>query len=125
MSNVGFRVFKKIHRPDRELIDGFKGIPVAVIGDVTNRISCVDARIKPLNRAPLLGPAFTVRARVGDNLMLHHATDVAEPGDVIVVESQGDLVNSLSGENMVMWSERRGLAGFVVDGAMRDLDSIA
>lgn len=125
MSNVGFRVFKKVHRPDRALIEEFRDIPVAAIGDVMNRISCVDARIKPLNKAPLLGPAFTVRARAGDNLMFHHAMDIAEPGDVIIVEGQGDLVNALSGENMMMWSERRGLAGVVVDGAMRDVDSIS
>src|SRR3546814_15588494 len=57
--------------------------------------------------------------------MFHHAMDTAEPVDVIVVDGRGDLSNALSGENMVMWCERRGLGGVVVDGSMRDVDSIA
>jgi regulator of RNase E activity RraA len=113
VSNVGFRVFKKIHRPERSLVEQFRGIP------------CLDARLKPLNPMHLLGPALTVRARVGDNMMMHHAMDLAEPGDIIVVDGQGDLVNALSGENMMNWCHRRGLGGVVVDGAMRDVDAIS
>ncbi len=75
MSNVGFRVYKKINRPDRSLVEAFKELPVPVIGDEMNRLACMDARIKPLNAAPLLGTAFTVRARTGDNLMFHYALD--------------------------------------------------
>jgi len=125
MGNVGFRVFKRINRPGKELIGQFRGLPVANIGDEMNRIACMHARIKPLNKAPLLGPAFTVRARVGDNLLLHHAIDLAEPGDVIVVEDQGDLANALIGENMMLWAERRKLGGMIVDGAMRDIEALA
>jgi len=124
MSNVGFRVYKKINRPDRSLVKAFNGLPVPVIGDEMNRLACMDARIKPLNAAPLLGTAFTVRARTGDNLMFHYALDAAEAGDVIVVQGEGDLAHALAGENMVLWAERRKLAGVVVDGAMRDLDSL-
>jgi regulator of RNase E activity RraA len=125
MSNIGFRVFKKIHRPDPKLIEGYKNIPVAVIGDVMGRIYCLNARLKPLNKAPLLGPALTVKARVGDNMMFHHALDLAQPGDIIVVDGQGDLVNALAGENMMNWCLRRRIGGVVVDGAMRDIDAIS
>lgn len=124
MSKVGFRIFKKIHRAPRELVEGFREIPVANIGDVVSRMFCLDARIRPMNKAPLLGTAFTVRARPGCNLMLHYALDAAQPGDVIVVEDQGDLSNAISGENMMLWAARRQIAGVVVDGAMRDADSI-
>lgn len=124
MSNVGFRIYTKINRPDRQLVERFRGLPVAVIADEMNRLGCMDARIKPLNRVPLLGVAFTVKARAGDNLMLHRALDMAAPGDVIVVDGQGDLSNAMAGENMMMWAQRRSLAGVIIDGAMRDLDSI-
>jgi len=124
MSKVGFRIFKKINRAPRELVDGFREIPVANIGDVVSRMFCLDARIRPMNQAPLLGTAFTVRARPGCNLMLHYAIDAAQPGDVIMVEDQGDLSNAISGENMMLWAARRQIAGVVVDGAMRDADSI-
>ncbi len=124
MANSGFRIYNKINRPDKELVDQFRGLPVANIADEMNRLSCVDARIRPVNTMPLLGTAFTVKVRVGDNLMLHRAIDMAEPGDVIIVDGQGDLANSLIGENMMMWARRRGLAGMVIDGAVRDIASL-
>ena len=124
MVNSGFRIFNKINRPDKNLTNQFQDLPVANIADEMNRVSCMDARIRPVNTIPLLGTAFTVKARVGDNLMLHRAIDMAEPGDVIIVDGQGDLANSLIGENMMMWAHRRGLAGMVIDGAVRDIDSL-
>src|SRR5690606_36251902 len=72
---------------------------------------------------PLAGPALTVRTRPGDNLMLHKAIDIAEPGDVIVVDAGGDLTNSLMGELMLTYAKRRGVAGFVIYGAIRDADA--
>ena len=124
MSNVGFRIYTKINRPDQQLIESFRGLAVAVIADEMNRLGCMNARIKPLNRVPLLGVAFTVKARAGDNLMLHRALDMALPGDVSVVDGQGELSNAIAGENMMMWAQRRKLAGVIIDGAMRDLDSL-
>ena len=124
MSNAGFRIYTKIRRPARELVEEFRGLPVANIADEMNRLFCVDARIKPLNHTPLLGTAFTVKAKVGDNLMFHKAIDMAQPGDGIVVDVQGDLTNSLTGEIMMRLAAKRGLAGVVVDGAVRDADAL-
>ena len=124
MSNVGFRIYTKINRPSRELVEKFAGLPVANIADEMNRFGCMDARIKPLNGTPLLGTAFTVKARIGDNLMFHKALDMAQPGDVIVVDGRGDLANALTGEIMIRQALKKGLAGVVVDGAVRDTDAL-
>ena len=121
MPVVGFRIKKTIQRPPRDLIDGFAGLPVANIADTMNRMFCIDARIRPVNAAPLLGPAFTVSTRPGDNLLLHKAIDLAAPGDIVVVDAQGDVTNSLIGELMIRWSIRRGIGGFIIDGAVRDV----
>ncbi len=121
---VGFRIFTKIHRPSRELIEQFSGLPVANIADEMYRFSCVDARIKPLNGTPLLGSAFTVKSRTADNLLLHKAIGMAMPGDVIVVDVQGDMVNAVIGELMMTDAKKRGLAGVVIDGAVRDVDAL-
>ena len=123
MSNVGFRIFTKIHRPDPQLVESFRGLPVANIADEMNRFFCVDARIKPLNRSPLLGTAFTVRTRTADNLLMHKAIAMAQPGDVIVVDAGGDLTNALMGEMMLAYAIKRGVAGFVLNGALRDVDA--
>lgn len=125
MSNVGFRIFTKFNRPEPRLVEEFKGVPVAVIGDEMNRLCCMEARIRPLNKTPLVGVAMTVRTRPGDNLLLHRALDMAAAGDIIVVDGQGELSNAIAGENMMMWAHHRELGGVVVDGAMRDIEAIS
>ena len=124
MSNVGLRIFPYISRPAQALIEGFAGIPVANIADNMNRMSCMDAKLRPINDVPLLGPAFTVKVRPGDNLMLHRALDLAEPGDIVVVDAQGDLTNAIMGELMSLWAKKRGIGGFIIDGAIRDIGAL-
>ena len=86
-----------------------------------NRAFCMHPAIRPYNDNPLIGPAFTVKVRPGDNLFLHKALDLAAPGDIIVVDGQGDMSNALIGELMVLWAIKRGLGGIIVDGAIRDV----
>jgi regulator of RNase E activity RraA len=120
VANPGFRIKKNFARPDPALVAKFKDVPAANIGDNMNRMAGMNARISPLNDSPLLGCAFTVKVRVGDNLLLHKAIDMAQPGDVIVVDAQGERSYGTTGELMVAWMRRRGIAGLVVDGCVRD-----
>lgn len=124
MSNVNFRVFSVINRPSAELVKSFAGIPVANIGDCMNRRACMNARIKAMNSVPLLGTAFTVKVAPGDNLLFYKAIDMAQPGDVIIVDAQGELNNAITGELMITWAQLKGVAGVVVDGAVRDAGAI-
>jgi regulator of RNase E activity RraA len=68
----------------------------------------------------IAGPAFTVRTPRHDNLMLHAAIYRAEPGDVIVVEA-GDDAMAVAGGNVCAIAQKRGVAGFIVDGVIRDI----
>lgn len=120
MANVGFSIHSQIERPPRSLVDAFRGIPVANIADNMNRTFCIGRKIRPFNTAPLIGCAFTVKTRPGDNLLLHKAIDMAFPGDIIVVDGQGDTTNALIGELMITWAQLRGVGGFIIDGAIRD-----
>jgi len=70
------------------------------------------------------GPAFTVEARPGDNLGFHVALAVAKPGDVIIVDGKGDLGSALFGDLMVSQAQAAGIAGLVVDGAVRDTNEL-
>jgi RraA family protein len=124
MSTPGFRIRHTFARPGRNLIDGFKGIPVANIGDSMNRMSCLDASIRPVNEHALLGPAFTVKVRPGDNLMIHKALDMAQAGDILVVDGNGETSNALIGELMVLWAIRKNIGGIIIDGAIRDLATL-
>jgi RraA family protein len=90
------------------------------------RLTAGGPRLRPMHKGGVMaGPAFTVRTRPGDNLMIHKALDIAAPGDVIVVDGGGDLTNSLVGELMLTHAAKRGIGGIVVDGAIRDADAIA
>ena len=121
MANVGFRIFTKINRPSKDLLEGFKELPVANIADMMNRSSVLDARIRKISKGNIVGTAFTVKTRAGDNLMLHKALQMAEPGDVIIVDAHGDETNSITGELMMQTAIYRKLGGVIIDGAIRDI----
>ncbi|GHD35665.1 RraA family protein [Streptomyces galbus] len=100
----------------------FTRLPTTTLADLLGRARVMDTGIRPLwGPGPrLAGPAFTVRCPPGDNLMLHAAIHRAPAGSVVVVES-GDLEYALAGGNVCAVAQRRGIAGFVLDGLIRDL----
>ena len=71
----------------------------------------------------MCGNAFTVRVRAGDNLLIHRALEMLEPGDVLVVDGEGDVTRALVGEIMMTSARVAGALGFVIDGAVRDVDA--
>lgn len=119
--SVGFRIARRQRSVDRTWVTAFSGLPVSNVSDVMSRMSGGGARLLPLRAAwRLAGPALTVRIRPGDNLLVHKAIDMAAPGDVVVVDAGGETANAIIGELMVAHAARRGVAGFVIDGAVRD-----
>ena len=122
---AGFRVLKRRRQVDASAVDRFRGLPVANISDSMFRMSAGGARLRPMHKGGrMAGPAFTVKTRPGDNLMVHKALDLADAGDVLVVDAGGDLTNAIVGEIMSTYAKARGIAGFVIDGAIRDADEI-
>ncbi|MGL5436216.1 MAG: RraA family protein [Lachnospiraceae bacterium] len=124
MANVGCRIYQDFKRPDKELIEAFRGIPVANIDDCMGRIACCGSELMAMNKVPLLGTAFTVKAPEGDNLMFHKALEMAQPGDILVIAAGGSKHRSLCGEIMSMTAIAAGIKGFIVDGCIRDKDEI-
>lgn len=113
-------------RSDRSLVEAFAQIPSAIISDNLNRMVAAGPSVRPMHKGgTLAGTALTVKTRPGDNLMIHKAADIAQPGDVIVVDAGGDLTNALIGELIISHARSRGVVGFVVNGAVRDMDVIA
>jgi len=122
---VGFRVYTKIKRANKNLVESFRGIPVANIADNMGRISCIDTSIRPYGSTSILGVALTAKVSPSDNLMFHKAIDIAQPGDVIVVDGEGCMSHSLCGEIMYRYAKSKGVVGFVVDGCIRDIDALS
>ena len=128
---LGFAIHPRPRAVAAETVAAFRGIPVANVSDCMARLPSAGARIRPLHRfgedgaGLLAGPALTVKTRPGDNLMIHKAIQLAQPGDVIVVDGGGELAQALIGELMANSMIQRGVAGVVIHGAVRDLGWIA
>lgn len=108
-------------RPTAEQLDRYRALPAANIGDAMHRLGMMDAAIKPVwTGATIVGSAYTVWTRPGDNKALHAALEHVRPGDVIVVNGGGDESRALLGELIAGKAKVKGVVGFVIDGAVRD-----
>ncbi|MFG6114808.1 RraA family protein [Halobacillus sp. MO56] len=127
MRNVGFRIKENFERLEEDVIRGFQNIPTPNIGDVMGRQWAMHHSIKPVNHPGMhiVGSAFTVRTHPSDNLLVHKAMDLAKPGDIIVIDACGDMGNAILGELMCHYAKVKGIAGYIVDGPVRDLKGIA
>ena len=126
INDIGNRIFTKVSRPSKDITERFRGIPSSNIGDMMNRQYCMREYISRIGNKTdcMLGTAFTVKVPDGDNAFIHKALDLAEPGDILVVDGNGCITRSLMGEVMFTYAQNKGLAGIVVDGAIRDMDSL-
>ncbi len=108
------------------LLARYRGFQVANVSDAMSRTTGT-AALRPFHRrdGAMAGRALTVRTRPGDNLMVHHAIDTCRPGDVLVVDAGGVGPNAIIGEIMLALLIARGAAGIVIDGLIRDSDTIA
>lgn len=126
--SVGFRVFTQRKLPEAEVIERFRELPAANVADVMGRSCALSSEIHtmlPHTSEMMAGPALTVRARPGDNLMIHKALNLAQEGDILVISNEGDRSQSLLGAIIVAYAKSKKLGGIVVDGPIRDVDEIA
>ena len=118
MTNDILRDFERVS-PD--LVRQAAEYQAAILADVNGRRGALHGRIAALRpRMKLAGPALTVDVRPGDNLMIHAAISLAKPGDVLVIDGKGDQTAALMGTIMMTACKQLGLAGVVIDGAVRD-----
>lgn len=117
---------RNIERVPASLVKAARAFQASILADVGGRRGALGGRIQPLAKnMKVAGPAITVEVRPGDNLMIHAALQLAQPGDVIVVDGKGDLSCALTGALMAAHAQKEGIAGFVIDGAVRDTDECA
>ncbi|MEX0152898.1 methyltransferase [Microbacterium sp. LMI1-1-1.1] len=108
-----------------DVVAGLAALPVANIGDSMDRLNVVDAGIQAVWRgAAVAGPAFTVEVAGGDNAGIHAAISQVPAGAVLVVNGHGVTDRALIGELIAERLRKVGCAGFVVDGAVRDVGDL-
>lgn len=117
----GFRIRTKIERADPAHVEALRQFPTPDICDLTNRLYAMSTRITNMVGDSVAGTACTVKVYPGDNLMVHKSLDVAQPGDVIVVDTLGGRTNAVIGDMVASKARHRGIAGFIIDGLVRDI----
>lgn len=118
-------VFLRIRRPSPYFLQQIEELSLATVFEAYNETKLMDPGIKSLASGyRICGPAITCRVEPGDNLALHKALLIAEKGDVLVVDGSGLLCVAVWGSVMSRAAQARGVAGVVVDGAVRDVAEI-
>jgi regulator of RNase E activity RraA len=121
----GFRINMQFDSVTSEQIEQLAEFETAEISDALNRMFTMDPSIRNVvNEIPLYGPAVTVKVFPGDNLMVHKALDLVKPGDVIVIDTSGAPRNASVGDMIGNKAKHLGVAGFIVDGLVRDISGL-
>jgi RraA family protein len=121
----GFRVKMDFPRLPLEMMQQFREFASPDISDLLNRLYAVNPAIHCVSGAhTLCGPACTVKVFPGDNLMVHKSLDVAEPGDIVVIDAAASTMNAVLGDLISTKAKHRHIQGFVIDGLVRDLPDI-
>jgi RraA family protein len=105
----------------QRLVDAFTSVVTPHISDNLDRMSGITALQRFHRGRKLVGTAFTVKTRPGDNLPIYHAMPLLQPGHVLVIDGGGDLNNALVGDLILTYLQQRGCVGVIVDGAVRDI----
>ena len=109
--------------PD-SIIEELANLPATCISDAMGGFTTMDYTIKPLSTPSVIGRAFTVKITKGQNREFLRALKSASPGDVIVVDAEGDTTRAIAGDFVLRMAKTLGIKGVVVDGVIRDITGI-
>jgi 4-hydroxy-4-methyl-2-oxoglutarate aldolase len=109
----------------QELLDRLRKIPPATIGHILD-FGFMDIGLRPIGRRgfTICGPAVTVKVMAIDSTVVHKAISMAEPGDIMVIDRNGDTKHACWGEMTSLGAKMRGLAATIVDGPATDIVEI-
>jgi 4-hydroxy-4-methyl-2-oxoglutarate aldolase len=109
----------------REQLETLKRLGAATIHEAQGQKGAVASVLRPLDPSVrLAGPALTVDCRPCDNLIIHYALTKAKPGHVLVIDAKGFLEAGPWGDVLTVAAQKLGIAGLVIDGSVRDADTI-
>lgn len=110
------------------ILQGFAAMPTTLVSDASGGRLLMDPNIRPLRplgTARLSGPAVTAWCEPADIGAAIHAIENAKPGDVVVIDAGGSLQTAVVGEHLCGVARRKGVAGLVANGAVRDVAALA
>lgn len=122
------KVFLRVNRVDPAVCAAAREVTVADLHESTGELDyrgLMSPRVRAIQTGlRVVGPAVTAFCGPGDNLMMHRALFLAQPGDVLVVVSQAEDSAAQFGDLAARYAMHKGLAGVVVQGCVRDVDTV-
>lgn len=125
IGTIGFCINSDFQRPDKKVTEALHELRSPLVSDAMGRFQVMDASIRPLIQNQVIaGPAFTIKVPPHDNLIVHKSLQLVQPGDLVVIDAQGDTTCAILGDNMSFKYQMLGVAGLVIDGAIRDVAEV-
>ena len=114
-------VVRTIQRADPEVITGLGAAGTATVHEAIGRRGYLGPELRPIQQGTkVAGSAVTVLSHPGDNLMIHAAVEVCEPGDILVVTNTAPSTHGMFGDLLASSLQARGVVGLVMDAGVRD-----
>ena len=115
-------IVRSIVRPEKEVVQRLGELGVATVHEAQGRAGLMKPYMRPIySTAKVAGPAVTVLSHPGDNLMIHAAVEICQPGDVLVVALVSESTDGMFGELLACSVRAHGVAGVVIDAGVRDV----
>ena len=115
-------IVRSIVRPETEVVQRLGELGVATVHEAQGRAGLMKPYMRPIySTAKVAGPAVTVLSHPGDNLMIHAAVEICQPGDVLVVALVSESTDGMFGELLACSVRAHGVAGVVIDAGVRDV----
>jgi 4-hydroxy-4-methyl-2-oxoglutarate aldolase len=119
------KIVRKIQRPDPEAVKILGELGVATVHEAQGRTGLMKTYMRPIYPAArVAGPAVTVLCQSGDNLMIHAAVEVCQPGDVLVVTTGSDSTDGMFGDLLATSLVAHGVLGLIIDAGVRDVSEL-
>lgn len=116
------KIIRRIARPDAATVKALGEQGVATVHEAQGRTGLLAPYLRPIySTAKAAGPAITAYCQAGDNLMIHAAVEVCQPGDVLVVAVSSPSTDGMFGELLATSLRARGVAGLIIDAGCRDV----
>lgn len=124
LNNLGI-VHRTIQRADSAAVEHLSKFGVATLHEAMGRVGLMKTYMRPIYKgARMCGTAVTVLLQPGDNWMLHVAAEQIKPGDVVVAACTTDNTDGFFGDLLATSFKARGARGLIIDGGVRDVDTL-
>ena len=115
-------IIRQVSRADAEVVRTLAELGVATVHEAQGRTGLMRPYMRPIYAtAKVGGSAITVSSQPGDNLMIHAAVELCQPGDVLVVTTTSESTDGMFGELLAVSARAHGVAGLVIDAGVRDV----